>query len=154
MTDIEKGAELYEKILRIQSHITETIKEHGDISQFKEDVLYVMHTLLEKQLTPPELTVTEICMKNMEYEIQKQKELKYESYIAELKTKIEEQQEEIRNLKKQQRLPEGEDYIFGENSILDEIEKKDKIINLMAERLTTPINSKEWVIDYYKRKVE
>lgn len=35
-----------------------------------------------------------------------------------------------------------------------ELEKKDKIINLMAERLTTPINSKEWVIDYYKRKVE
>lgn len=36
----------------------------------------------------------------------------------------------------------------------DLLKSKDKIIDLMAERLTTPINSKEWVIDYYKRKVE
>lgn len=36
----------------------------------------------------------------------------------------------------------------------EEIEKKDKIINLMAEQLTTPVHSKEWVIDYYKNKVE
>ena len=35
-----------------------------------------------------------------------------------------------------------------------ELEKKNKIINLMAEQLTTPIHSKEWVIDYYKREIE
>ena len=34
------------------------------------------------------------------------------------------------------------------------IRKKDKIINLMAEQLTTDIHSKEWVIDYYEREVE
>lgn len=34
------------------------------------------------------------------------------------------------------------------------IKKKDKIIDLMAEQLTTPEHNKEWVIDYYKRKVE
>ena len=31
---------------------------------------------------------------------------------------------------------------------------KDKIINAMAEQLTTPVHSKEWVIDYYTKKVE
>lgn len=35
-----------------------------------------------------------------------------------------------------------------------EIEKKDKIIDLMSEELTTPIHSKEWVKNYYERKVE
>ena len=35
-----------------------------------------------------------------------------------------------------------------------ELEKKSKIINLMAEQLTTDIHSKEWVIDYYEREVE
>lgn len=39
-------------------------------------------------------------------------------------------------------------------SVLAELEKKDKIINLMAEQLTTDIHSKEWVIDYYEREVE
>ena len=32
--------------------------------------------------------------------------------------------------------------------------KKDKIIDLMAEQLTTPIHSKEWVINYYEREIE
>lgn len=35
-----------------------------------------------------------------------------------------------------------------------EIEKKDKIINKMAEQLTTPIHSKEWVKNYYEREIE
>ena len=29
--------------------------------------------------------------------------------------------------------------------------EKDKIIDLMSEQLTTPIHSKEWVKEYYKR---
>ena len=32
--------------------------------------------------------------------------------------------------------------------------EKDKIITLMAEQLTTPIHSKEWVIEYYTKKAE
>lgn len=35
-----------------------------------------------------------------------------------------------------------------------EIEKKNNIMNLMAEQLTTPINDKKWVIEYYTRLVE
>lgn len=36
----------------------------------------------------------------------------------------------------------------------EQIKNKDKIINEMAEQLTTPIHDKKWVIDYYERKVE
>lgn len=32
--------------------------------------------------------------------------------------------------------------------------EKDKIIDLMSEQLTTPIHSKEWVKEYYERKVK
>lgn len=32
--------------------------------------------------------------------------------------------------------------------------EKDKIIDLMAEQLTTPIHSKEWVKEYYKRRTK
>ena len=35
-----------------------------------------------------------------------------------------------------------------------EIEKKDKIIEAMAEQLTSPIHNKEWVIEYFKKEVE
>lgn len=38
-------------------------------------------------------------------------------------------------------------------TILSELEKQDKIIDLMSERLTTPIHSKEWVKRYYEEKV-
>ena len=38
--------------------------------------------------------------------------------------------------------------------VLAELEKKDKVINKMAEILTTDIHSKEWVINYYEREVE
>ncbi len=34
---------------------------------------------------------------------------------------------------------------------IKESQEKDKIIDLMAEQLTTPIHSKEWVKEYYKR---
>lgn len=40
------------------------------------------------------------------------------------------------------------------SGMLNLIEKRDKVINLMAEQLTTPVHSKEWVIDYYKREIE
>ena len=35
-----------------------------------------------------------------------------------------------------------------------EIEKKDNIIALMAKQLTTPIHSKEWIIEYYTKEVD
>ena len=38
--------------------------------------------------------------------------------------------------------------------VLSELEKKDKIINLMAEQLTTPVHRKKWVIDHFTNKVE
>lgn len=40
------------------------------------------------------------------------------------------------------------------HNYIEEIEKQDKIIDLMAEQLTTPVHSKEWVIDFYKREIE
>lgn len=40
------------------------------------------------------------------------------------------------------------------HKLQEESEKKDKIIDLMLEELTTPIHSKEWVKEYYKNKVE
>lgn len=33
-------------------------------------------------------------------------------------------------------------------------EKQNKIIDLMAEDLKTPVNSKEWIIEYYKKRCE
>lgn len=39
-------------------------------------------------------------------------------------------------------------------NLISVIEKQNKIINLMAEQLTTPINSKEWVIKYWEKEAE
>jgi hypothetical protein len=39
-------------------------------------------------------------------------------------------------------------------TILNLIQKQSKIIDKMAEQLTTPVNSKEWIIEFYKKEVE
>lgn len=71
---------LSEKIYRISKHIEDTIKEYGDISQFKEDVMYVIHFLLERVETK-NLTATEISVKQMNYRITKAKEEQLEKII-------------------------------------------------------------------------
>lgn len=40
------------------------------------------------------------------------------------------------------------------SDLLDTVKKQDKIIDLMSERLITPIHSKEWVKRYYEEEVE
>ena len=48
----------------------------------------------------------------------------------------------------------GVDDLQAIETVLAELEKKDRIINKMAEQLTTDIHSKEWIINYYEREVE
>ena len=40
------------------------------------------------------------------------------------------------------------------NIVLSMLEEKDKIIDLMAEQLTTPIHGKEWIKKYYENKAK
>ena len=37
------------------------------------------------------------------------------------------------------------------DSILNLIEKQDKLINILAVQLTTPVHNKEWVIKYWTK---
>ena len=62
-------------------------------------------------------------------------------------------------MEKQQAELEKYKYLYQkalDNTIKSDREnmKKSKIINLMAEQLRTPVNSKEWVIDYYEKKIK
>jgi len=34
------------------------------------------------------------------------------------------------------------------------VEKKDKLIDKLAEELTTPLHNKEWVINYFSKLIE
>ena len=77
------------KIKNVLDHISDTVKQNGDMSQFKEDVMYVIHTLLEKQLNPKQLTACEIIFKRQGYEIQKAKENHLKNRISELKSELE-----------------------------------------------------------------
>ena len=36
--------------------------------------------------------------------------------------------------------------------LIDLYKKKSKMINLMAEQLTTPVHNKEWVIEYFEER--
>lgn len=40
------------------------------------------------------------------------------------------------------------------SNLQTELNKKDKQIDLMAEKLTTPIHSKEWVIKYFEDEIK
>ena len=70
----------------------------------------------------------------------------YQRYF-EQRAELEKKQEEIEDCKKCVIRDDIHNYI-------EEIEKQSKIINIMAEQLTTDIHSKEWVIDYYEREVK
>ena len=39
-------------------------------------------------------------------------------------------------------------------TVLNVVERQNKIIDLMAEQLRTPVNSKEWIKEYYKHEVK
>lgn len=45
-------------------------------------------------------------------------------------------------------------FISDLETLLTAYEKQNKIIDLMANDLKTPINSKEWIIEYYKKRCE
>lgn len=68
------------------------------------------------------------------------------------------EQEAIDALKEHKKLIDKK-YLKARNSkaievVLNAIKEKDKIIDLMSEQLTTPIHSKEWVKEYYKRRTK
>jgi len=68
------------------------------------------------------------------------------------------EQEAIDALKEHKKLIDKK-YLKARNSkaievVLNAIKEKDKIIDLMSEQLTTPICSKEWVKEYYKRRTK
>lgn len=98
---------LADKIYRIQQHIEDSLKQNGDISQFKEDVMYVMHFLLERVDTK-QLTATELQAKNMEYSINKMRKEKDEEYIEMLKYELEQKDKLIDKMKKRVVLTEKE----------------------------------------------
>ena len=75
------------RIKRVFDYIEDEIKEKGEISQFKEDVLYIIHELLERQLSKDELTACEIVVKNRKAMIQVEKEKRTQEYIQQLENK-------------------------------------------------------------------
>lgn len=67
---------LASKIKFVCDYITERATEKGDISQFNEDVMYIINGLLEKQVNPNALTVCENLMKKESFILHKLKEEK------------------------------------------------------------------------------
>lgn len=69
----------------------------------------------------------------------------------------EEEKKAIENLKLFLDKDKNEDnYLTDENlrTILNLVEKQSKMIEIMAEHLTTPTHNKEWVIKYFEGEVE
>lgn len=85
--NIDNGIDLATRTYRVYEYIIDTIKENGDISQFKEDVLYIIHVLLERQLPIKELTVTQIVIENRDKEMQLERERYMKNKINKLKQK-------------------------------------------------------------------
>ena len=85
--NIYNGMDLATRTYRVYEYIINTIKENGDISQFKEDVLYIIHGLLQKQLSTKELTVTQIVVENRDKEMQLERERYMKNKMNELEQK-------------------------------------------------------------------
>lgn len=82
-------------IYRVHEHILAEIKEKGELSYFKEDVMYIIHNLLERQLNKEEKTACEIAVRNQKSRIQIEKEKHMQEKIQQLNNKINNIQEEF-----------------------------------------------------------
>lgn len=85
--NIDNGMDLATRTYRVYEYIINNIKENGDMSQFKEDVLYIIHGLLQKQLSTKELTATQIVVENRDKEMQLERERYMKNKINELEQK-------------------------------------------------------------------
>ena len=136
MEEIEnKDMILAIRIKRVFDYIEDEIKEKGEISQFKEDVLYIIHELLERQLSKDELTACEIVMKNREAMIQVEKEKRTQEYIQQLENK---QQKVIEKLKKDKKknnelefIPLQVEKAYNNYYKLGKIDEIDEILEIM-----------------------
>lgn len=86
LKDYAIGIDLATRIYRVYEYIIDTIKENGDISQFKEDVLYIIDGLLERQLPIKELTLTQI-IENRDKEMQLERKRYMKNKINKLEQK-------------------------------------------------------------------
>lgn len=87
------------------------------------------------------------------------KEQKYNPFLPSVVLRVDEYKAILAEIRKHKTISENlKVYNKGTKEALKifeaELEKKDRIINKMAEQLTTDIHSKEWVINYYEREVE
>ena len=117
----EKDIELARRLERVGNHILEIVKENGTISDFKEDVMYVINELLYRLSFKDKenLTATEIVNKQHQAQIQKEKEKHLESIIEKLQSENYEQNNIINS------------YIEERQAVIDKI--KSKIKDLKAE---------------------
>lgn len=76
------------RIHRALEYIYSIIKENGEISQFKEDVMIIISTLLEKQLNKEELTACETTFRNQQSRIRIEKEKYMQRKIEQLEAEL------------------------------------------------------------------
>ena len=114
-----ENQELAMKIHRALEYIYSTIKENGEISQFKEDVMIIINILLEKQLNKEELTACEATFKNQQARIQIEKEKHMQRKIEQLEA----------------------DLYEANNIINDYIEDRQKLIKYLEKEIE--VNRKE-----------
>lgn len=97
-----ENQELAMKIHRTLNYIYSTIKENGEISQFKKDVMIIINILLEKQLNKEELTACEIAFKNQQSRIQIEKEKYIQRKIEQLEADLYEANNTINQYKERE----------------------------------------------------
>lgn len=149
----EENIELARRLERVQNHILEIVKENGTISDFKEDVMYVINELLYRLSFKDKenLTATEIVNKQHQAQIQKEKEKHLESIIEKLQsenyeqnniinTYIEERQAVIDKLKEDIELARKE-YRITLNDRQDGIRQEaEEILTILEGKKKTPLN--------------
>lgn len=121
----------------------EAIERLKQIKKDNDEIVEESKNLATGELTAS-LANDSIAIETVLNLIQKQKE-----EIEKKDRQLEEKTNRVKNIEK-----ECQKYFDNMMDTILENNNKNLIIDLMAEELTTPINSKEWVIDYYKRKVE
>lgn len=132
--NIDNGIDLATRTYRVYEYIIDTIKENGEISQFKEDVLYIIHGLLERQLPTKKITATQIVIENRDKEMQLERERYMKSKINKLEQKTSVLDKVTKTLKR-------------DREIFDKCRKKHEMYSPSEERMNTKYHYTEKLLD-------
>ena len=151
---IRNGKREYETFARLHMQLDCSVDEMAEAIETVVNLIQTQQEEIEKY----KMMLAENCARTLNSNLKQKHKHKEDLELLHLgwKKELEKKDAQIQILMNRNKNLEKEcqDYHDDMMDTIADNNNKNLIINAMAEQLTTPLHNKEWVIDYYTKKVE